>query len=138
MIRIVMGPPCGGKSTYVSERAEKGDLIIDYDLIAKALGAPISHAADGIIKQAAFDARESAILRALDAPKKTHGLSIHHQPRNISKDMRLLELNLWSSTPGVKLALKEPKQMNDLSRLLMALRNIMLRRKERQRCYTKP
>ena len=79
MIRIVMGPPCGGKSTYVSERAEKGDLIIDYDLIAKALGAPISHAADGIIKQAAFDARESAILRALDAPKENSWI-IHTSP----------------------------------------------------------
>lgn len=79
MIKIVMGPPCAGKSTYVSEHSEKGDLIIDYDLIAKALGSETSHASDGIIKRAAFDARESAILRALNEPKENSWI-IHTSP----------------------------------------------------------
>ena len=79
MIRVITGPPCAGKSTYVSENAEKGDLIVDYDLIAKAFGAPMSHAADGIIKQVAFDARESAIIRALDNPKENSWI-IHTTP----------------------------------------------------------
>ena len=38
---------------------------MDYDIIAKALGAENSHAAEGIVKQAAFDAREGAIQTAL-------------------------------------------------------------------------
>ena len=65
MIHIVTGPPCAGKSTYVTENAKDGDLRVDYDLIAQALGATNSHAADGLIKQAAFDAREGAIRTAL-------------------------------------------------------------------------
>ena len=65
MVHVVIGPPCAGKSTYIREHAQDGDLKIDYDLIAQALGAVNSHAAEGHIKQAAFDAREAAILTAL-------------------------------------------------------------------------
>lgn len=65
MIHVITGPPCAGKSTYVKENAKDGDLRIDYDLIALALGSMKSHAAEGAIKQAAFDAREGAIQTAL-------------------------------------------------------------------------
>lgn len=65
MIHMISGPPCAGKSTYVREHAQSGDLRIDYDLIAQALGSENSHAADGLIKQAAFSAREGAIITAL-------------------------------------------------------------------------
>lgn len=66
MIHIISGPPCSGKSTYVREHAKDGDLRVDYDLIAQALGATNSHAAEGLVKQAAFDAREGAIKAALE------------------------------------------------------------------------
>ena len=138
MIRIVMGPPCGGKSTYVSEHAEKGDLIIDYDLIAKALGAPISHAADGIIKQAAFDARESAILRALSEPKENAWI-IHTSPTEEHiKRYEAVGAEFVELDPGRETCLERAKQTSGLSRLMMALKSIMLRRKENQKCYTKP
>lgn len=65
MIHVITGAPCSGKSTYVREHAKEGDLRIDYDVIAQALGATNSHAADGLVKQAAFDAREGAIRTAL-------------------------------------------------------------------------
>ena len=79
MIRIISGPPCAGKSTYVKENAKDGDLRIDYDLIAQALGAVNSHAAEGLIKQAAFDAREGAIKTAVSNPDADSWI-IHTSP----------------------------------------------------------
>lgn len=37
-IVLVMGPPAAGKTTYVRQHAEPGDVVIDYDAIAQALG----------------------------------------------------------------------------------------------------
>ena len=79
MIHIISGPPCSGKSTYVREHAKDGDLRVDYDLIAQALGAINSHAAEGLVKQAAFDAREGAIKAAL-ANKEMESWIIHTSP----------------------------------------------------------
>lgn len=88
MLHIVIGPPCAGKSTYVREHAGPGDLRVDYDLIAQALGAVNSHAADGLIKQAAFDAREGAIKAALKDPDAESWI-IHTSPSE--EHMKLYE-----------------------------------------------
>lgn len=88
MIHVISGPPCSGKSTYVRENAKNGDLRIDYDLIAQALGSVNSHAAEGIIKQAAFDAREGAIKTALKNPEAESWI-IHTSPSE--KHMRMYE-----------------------------------------------
>lgn len=68
MIHVVTGPPCAGKSTYVKDHAKGGDLIVDYDVIAQALGSRKSHSSSGIIRQAAFEAREGAVRAALQDP----------------------------------------------------------------------
>lgn len=40
MIHVVTGPPCAGKSSWVRERAVPGiDVVIDFDVLAVALGA---------------------------------------------------------------------------------------------------
>lgn len=40
---LVAGPPCSGKSHHVSEHAKPGDLVIDWDLIARQLGSTREH-----------------------------------------------------------------------------------------------
>lgn len=40
---VITGPPCSGKSTYAREHASPGDIIIDLDAIAHALGYPHPH-----------------------------------------------------------------------------------------------
>lgn len=42
-VTVVSGPPCSGKSTYVAEHAEPGDVVVDVDLIAHAFGYPTEH-----------------------------------------------------------------------------------------------
>ena len=79
MIHVITGAPCSGKSTYVKEHAKDGDLRVDYDAIAMALGAMNIHAAEGLVKQAAFDAREGAIRTALNDPDAESWI-IHTSP----------------------------------------------------------
>lgn len=66
MLRVVIGAPCSGKSTYVQEHRQAGDVVIDYDLIAKALGFEGDHLATGNIRLCALAAREAAIKKAID------------------------------------------------------------------------
>ena len=63
MIRVITGPPCGGKSTYVKEHAKAGDLIVDFDDLVEAFGGK-RYEADGLIREAAVEARKSAIKAA--------------------------------------------------------------------------
>lgn len=49
MIRLVVGPPAAGKTTYVGERAKEDDLIIDLDALALRVGS--REAAKGLRKE---------------------------------------------------------------------------------------
>lgn len=40
---IVWGPPCSGKSTYVRDHAQEGDLVWDADAVHKALTGQTEH-----------------------------------------------------------------------------------------------
>jgi len=40
-INVIVGPPCAGKSTHVKANSTKGDVLVDYDDLAKALGAAV-------------------------------------------------------------------------------------------------
>lgn len=89
MIHIVIGPTCGGKSTFVQSSKADGDVVVDYDKLAQALGASRSHKATGLVKEAAFAAREAVI----DMLISSHGGSawiIHTRPtqRHIEKYQR--------------------------------------------------
>ena len=68
MIHIITGSPCSGKSTFVKENKHEGDLVIDFDEIAFCLGSDERHFAKGIVKEASFEARKSAIEVALKNP----------------------------------------------------------------------
>lgn len=67
-IRVVMGPPAGGKSTYVRERAGLGDVVVDLDALARALmPAQLddrTHVYPEHVRHVAIGARAAAIDRA--------------------------------------------------------------------------
>jgi|HubBroStandDraft_2_1064218.scaffolds.fasta_scaffold165477_4 hypothetical protein len=63
MLTIVTGPPCVGKTTYVRQHAEPGDIIIDLDDLITALGGN-SHDPSPAVLRVAQAARVTAIRSA--------------------------------------------------------------------------
>lgn len=93
---VVTGPPCGGKSTHVETHAEPGDLVVDLDAIAAALGYGADHIdwsdRDHPAIAAARTAR-AAVLKAL--PPGAHATWV------IDCDPHPTSLKIWRRS-GVK------------------------------------
>lgn len=65
MITVITGPPCSGKSTYAREHARPGDITVDFDLIAQALGSPDSHDHPPELREITAAAWSAAVNRVL-------------------------------------------------------------------------
>lgn len=65
-IRIVVGPPASGKTTYVHEHAEPGVLRVDYDALATTLGSASPHVVNEPIRTATGDAWHELVDDILD------------------------------------------------------------------------
>jgi rare lipoprotein A (peptidoglycan hydrolase) len=67
VLTVVTGPPCGGKSTYVRAHRKPGDLVVDLDQLAQALGYPSAQIRWGDTHPAVRAARtaRTQVIRAL-------------------------------------------------------------------------
>ncbi len=79
---VVTGPPCVGKSTWVRERAELGDLVVDLDRIALAITAEstLHHDYPAHIRKAAIIVRATAVELALRYSRRGKAYVIHAKP----------------------------------------------------------
>lgn len=80
---VIIGPPCSGKSTWVRERAQRGDIVIDYDRIANALAAegPFEWGFKKPFARVAYEARQAAIDEALRHVATHDVYVVHSVPR---------------------------------------------------------
>lgn len=65
MLTVVTGPPCSGKSTHVTRHAQPGDVVIDFDRLAQALGSPTPHDHPDAVRWVTIEARRAAIKAAI-------------------------------------------------------------------------
>jgi hypothetical protein len=65
VLTVVTGPPCSGKSTYVRDHAAPGDIVIDFDVLAQAMGSPVTHDHSAALRIVTVDARRAAIASAV-------------------------------------------------------------------------
>jgi len=65
MLTVVTGPPCSGKTTYVRLHAKPGDIVIDFDNLAQALGSTTRHGHSPAHQQVTIAARRAAIEAAV-------------------------------------------------------------------------
>lgn len=42
-VTLVIGPPCAGKTSWVADHRQPGDLVIDWDHLAIEAGSPVGH-----------------------------------------------------------------------------------------------
>lgn len=79
IVHVVVGAPCSGKSTFVRQNKNDGDVVIDMDAIAQALGYSQEHGATGNYLRVALAARLGAIGEVLR--KRCGAWIIHTQPK---------------------------------------------------------
>lgn len=79
---LVIGPPAAGKSTWVRQHAQPGDITIDFDAIANTLSppGPNPHDHPQHIKAVTKAARQAAIDTALTQPGNHAVYVIHSTP----------------------------------------------------------
>lgn len=80
---VVIGPPGAGKTTWISEHASHGDVVVDYDRLADALTVPggDGHTHTRTVRTVAHRARMAAIAAALRYCATVDVYIIHTQPR---------------------------------------------------------
>lgn len=66
VVRMVIGPPAGGKTTYVVEHRMPGDVVVDFDQLARCLcpGVESSHDFDRYVNMVARGAWQGAYRAA--------------------------------------------------------------------------
>lgn len=83
MIHVITGAPCSGKSTYARENAQPGDVVVDFDAIADALGNPTPYEPPENIRKCALAAREAVIDACIDGDMESW--IIHTNPSDAQR-----------------------------------------------------
>lgn len=135
MVHIIIGPPCAGKSTYLKDHAKEDDLQVDFDKIAKVLGSSESHNSDGIVKQAAFAARDAIIQVALENSAEESWI-IHSQPTDDQmKAYKSVNADIITIDPGKEECLARARRDGRPERTIQAIENWYSRQKGRNMNY---
>lgn len=80
---VILGPPAAGKTTWVNEHAQPGDIVVDFDRLANALTAPGADEHDHTkpLRSVTHQARSAAITTALRHVSNVDVYIIHSAPR---------------------------------------------------------
>ena len=84
-VTLVYGPPCGGKTTYVTQHAQKSDKVLDLDAIAQECGSPRKWHHDTQIIAIAEQVMRSRMQAIRDTPDVTAWI-IRTAPTRAARD----------------------------------------------------
>lgn len=95
-VTVVSGPPCAGKSTYVTTHATPGDLVVDYDQLAEALGSPDTHDHPAALHPFVIEAREAVLarLRRANHLHRAWLVTTSHTPERLVAADEVIELDV--------------------------------------------
>lgn len=61
MVYTIYGPPCSGKSTYIKEHMQDGDIVCDVDLLYQAISIRDAHDADLYVHEVALQLKNNLL-----------------------------------------------------------------------------
>ena len=89
MLTVVTGPPCSGKTTWVRDHAQAGDVVVDLDQLGLALTVGVEHHAyPPAVRRVAIHARRAAVSAAI--AEHHRGASVwvvHSRPTSAQRAM---------------------------------------------------
>lgn len=116
MLYVVTGPPAAGKSSWIQAHATARDIVIDLDLITRALSGPGAPAwnQDPTILRVAHRARYAAIDEAVQLRDQVDVYLIHTMPspKALAK-YRRLDARIVTVDPGREVVMQRIAAMRD-------------------------
>ncbi|MFE1926523.1 AAA family ATPase [Streptomyces asoensis] len=116
MLYVVTGPPASGKSSWIQSHAKARDIVIDLDLITRALsgpGAPTWNQ-DPVQLRVAHRARYAAIDEAVQVRDQVDVYLIHTMPsaKALARYKRL-DARIVAVDPGKAIVMQRIEAMRD-------------------------
>lgn len=87
MIYLVYGPPGSGKTTYVKNHMSAGDIIIDFDLLSRALAGTDDHDRENILFDRINDCRNYLVNTINRYPEVRHTWVILCAPKKEDREL---------------------------------------------------
>lgn len=109
-VTVVTGPPAAGKTTHVRERAQPGDVIIDYDHLANALSGQDAdnHDHPAHIQTITRAARQAALDAAINTSARTWLIHATPSPKQ-QADYTARGAEIITIDPGKTIVMKRIK-----------------------------
>jgi len=118
---VVIGPPAGGKTTYIAKHAKANDVAVDMDAIARALmplPPALTHTYPDHVRHVAIKTRAAAIHAATRLRERVTVWVIHAVPRpDDLADYRRLGWQVITCDPGRAIVEQRTKAERPLSML---------------------
>ena len=116
MLYVVTGPPAAGKSSWIQAHATARDIVIDLDLITRALSGPGAPAwnQDPLQLRVAHRARYAAMHEAFELRDQVDVYLIHTMPsRKALAKYKRLDARIVTVDPGRDVVMKRVEAMRD-------------------------
>lgn len=116
MLYVITGPPAAGKSSWIQAHATARDIVIDLDLITRALSGPGAPAwnQDPLQLRVAHRARYAAMHEAFELRDQVDVYLIHTMPsRKALAKYKRLDARIVTVDPGRDVVMKRIETMRD-------------------------